>query len=107
MTTLGEKLNSLPEERRQRIEALADELRDEERHEALVRKLEAKLQDAEHRAWDSLARYKFMMFGYWAGVWIHLNRLVDPPKPNPFLAAVKLARTKRAAATADTEEATS
>jgi hypothetical protein len=38
------------------------------------------------------------MFGYWAGVWVHLNRLGDPI-PNPFKDAVKLARKRREAMT--------
>lgn len=55
-------------------------------------KLLAELQEAEHKAWDSLGRYKFMMFGYWAGVWVHLNRLQDKPSPNPFGKLVKAAK---------------
>jgi hypothetical protein len=47
---------------------------------------------AEHKAWDSLSRYKFMMFGYWAGVWVHLNKMLEFPRPNPFKDAVKIAR---------------
>ncbi len=55
-------------------------------------KLEAELAEAERKAWDSLARYKFVMFGYWAGVWVHLNRLQDKTSPNPFTSLVKFAR---------------
>lgn len=47
---------------------------------------------AERKAWDSLARYKFVMFGYWAAVWVHLNRLENRKAPNPFTALVKFAR---------------
>jgi len=47
---------------------------------------------AEEKALDSLARYKFTMFGYWAGVWVHLNRISGLKKPNPFHGLVKLAR---------------
>lgn len=39
---------------------------------------------AETKALDSLARYKFVMFGYWAGVWTHLNKLCEKRQPNPF-----------------------
>ena len=51
--------------------------------------------EAERKAWDSLSRYKFMMFGYWAAVWVHLNRLDGRPMPNPFRELVKIARGKR------------
>ena len=32
------------------------------------------------------------MFGYWAAIWVHLNRLGRFNKPNPFRPAVILAR---------------
>lgn len=44
----------------------------------------AALQEAEFKAWDSLSRYKFQMFGYWAGVWVHLNRISGQRLPNPW-----------------------
>ena len=54
--------------------------------------------EAECKAWDSLARYKFVMFGYWAGVWVHLNRCC--PKQfqlaNPFRELVKAAKARSA-----------
>ena len=37
--------------------------------------VEKELAAAERRAWDALARYKFLMFGYWCAVWVHLARL--------------------------------
>ena len=48
--------------------------------------------DAIENAIDSLARYKFMMFGYWAAIWVHLNQIDDKKEPNPFRDLVKLAR---------------
>ena len=48
--------------------------------------------EAERKALDSLARYKFAMFGYWAGIWVHLNRIIGDRKPNPFSDLVTLAR---------------
>ena len=57
--------------------------------------LEEALTDAEGKAWASLAGYKFVMFGYWAGVWVHLNRLLGKPRPNPFRPLVKYARTRK------------
>jgi hypothetical protein len=41
-------------------------------------------QEAVEKALDSLSRYKFLMFGYWAGVWVHLNQIDDRKEPNPF-----------------------
>lgn len=55
-------------------------------------KIEIELQEAERKAWDSLARYKFMMFGYWAAIWVHLNRMSETKRPNPFASLVKVAR---------------
>ena len=49
-------------------------------------------QEAYEKAIDSLARYKFMMFGYWAAIWIHLNQLDDNKEHNPFKALVDKAR---------------
>ena len=45
--------------------------------------------DAERKAWDSLGRYKFYMFGYHAAAWVKYNQLIaemDPAEklPNPF-----------------------
>lgn len=58
--------------------------------------LETKLADAmteaEHKAWDSLARYKFQMFGYWAAIWVHLNRISGAKRSNPFRLLVANAR---------------
>ena len=44
------------------------------------------------KAIESLAKYKFAMFGYWAGIWVHLNRISGLKRPNPFAALVKTAR---------------
>lgn len=53
--------------------------------------LPEKRDEAERKAWDSLARYKFMMFGYWASIWVHLNQLCPDSQPNPFAHLVKIA----------------
>jgi len=53
------------------------------------------LDEAEAKAWDSLSRYKFQMFGYWAGVWVHLNRIAEAKRPNPWKGLVHLARAYR------------
>ena len=58
--------------------------------------IEQRLQDAESKAWKALAGYKFMGFGYWAAIWVHLNRIAQDQghkrRPNPFRDLVKLAR---------------
>ena len=50
------------------------------------------LNEAETKAWDSLASYKFQMFGYWAAIWVHLNRIGEFKRPNPFKELIKIAR---------------
>jgi hypothetical protein len=50
------------------------------------------LDQAEWKAIDSLSRYKFMQFGYWAAIWVHLNRAGGFKRPNPFRAIVQIAR---------------
>ena len=52
---------------------------------------------AEAKAWDSLSRYKFQMFGYWAAIWVHMNRMCSDRKPSPFRNLVLAAKTQRAA----------
>lgn len=56
-------------------------------------KLVAELDEAERKAIDSLARYKFQMFGYWAAIWVHLNRLSGQNRPNPFRQLVTVAKS--------------
>lgn len=56
--------------------------------------LAAELDLAERKAWDSLARYKFQMFGYWAAIWVHLNRVGGFKRPSPFGALVRTARQR-------------
>lgn len=61
----------------------------------VAERLEAELAEAEAKAFDSLARYKFAMFGYWAGVWVHLNRISGTRRPNPFKGLVAAAKGVR------------
>lgn len=35
---------------------------------------------------------KFWMFGYWAAVWVHYNRLGGFQRPNPWKGLVQMAR---------------
>lgn len=61
-----------------------------------LRTVEEKLTEAEAKAFDALSRYKFLMFGYWAGVWVHLASLDGQGKrPSPFKSLVRFARSIR------------
>ena len=62
---------------------------------SLDKRIENEINEAEHKAWESLARYKFQMFGYWAAIWVHLNRISGLKKPNPWRSLVKEARHAR------------
>lgn len=57
-------------------------------------RIAVELDEAERKAWDALGRYKFVMFGYWCGVWVHLNRLQATPRPNPWRELVEMARQR-------------
>lgn len=48
--------------------------------------------EAYEKAIDNLARYKFMMFGYWAAIWTYLNQIDDEKESNPFKTLVYKAR---------------
>jgi hypothetical protein len=52
----------------------------------------AALVDAELKAWEALARYKFWMFGYFAARWAFLNGLGGFRRANPFRPLVHVAR---------------
>jgi len=54
--------------------------------------LEFEREKAKKKALDSLSRYKFQMFGYWAAIWVHMNHLCDESLSNPFSDIVKLAK---------------
>ncbi len=58
-------------------------------------RLAEELATAEAKAWDALARYKFQMFGYWAAIWVHLNRIEGKKRPNPWKALVHTARNSK------------
>ena len=53
--------------------------------------LETDLYQAEVNAWQSLARRKFMMFGYWATRWVFIDKVGDFKQLNPFEPLVELA----------------
>lgn len=60
----------------------------------LEEKLRQERDEAEQKAFDALSRYKFQMFGYWAAIWVHLNRLIGDRRPNPFGLLVAVARNR-------------
>ena len=57
-----------------------------------------RLNESEMKALDSLGRYKFEMFGYWASTWVKYNqlaydmRIINKKNPNPFKDLVKKAK---------------
>lgn len=55
-------------------------------------KLAQEIHEAEVKAIKALAGYKFSMFGYWAGIWVHLNRIEGKKRPSPFKFLVHAAR---------------
>lgn len=57
-------------------------------------RLRAELDEAEKKAWVSLGRYKFQQFGYWAAIWVHLNRISGEGRPNPWKNLVTIARQR-------------
>ena len=67
-------------------------------------RLNEELDAAEAKAWTALARYKFLMFGYWAGVWVHLNRIARGGRPNPWRTLVQHARGPAETGSAEREE---
>lgn len=57
--------------------------------------LEIELDESEKKAIDALSRYKFQMFGYWAAIWVHLNRIGNFKRPNPFKDLVTTAKAMK------------
>ncbi len=55
-------------------------------------KLKLHKKEAYENAIDSMARYKFMQFGYWAAIWVHLNQIDKEQESNPFKSYVELAK---------------
>lgn len=58
----------------------------------LESKLAVEIDQASSKAMDALGRYKFQMFGYWAAIWVHLNRIQGKKHPSPFSDLVQMAR---------------
>jgi hypothetical protein len=70
---------------------MSNKVQRENQHARLL----TELYEAERKAWDSLSRYKFMMFGYWAAMWVHLNRIGGFKQPSPFKYLVRAARESK------------
>ena len=60
-----------------------------------MKDLSVEMAEQERKAWDSLARYKFWMFGYHAANWVNINRLAGFKAKNPFRDLIKVALQKR------------
>ena len=78
-----------------RHETLPPIRHDLQHHPASHDRLTGERDAAERHAWDALGRYKFVMFGYWCGIWVHLNRICATTKPNPWRELVAAARRHR------------
>ena len=61
---------------------------------AVESKILDELSAKETAIWESLSKYKFIMFGYHAAVWVTLDRIHRCHQGNPFLDVVKLAKLK-------------
>lgn len=53
----------------------------------------ASMRDAETKAWEALAGYKFWMFGYHAARWVNYNQLLPQVRRfrSPFKSLVEIA----------------
>jgi hypothetical protein len=59
---------------------------------SLLNRIAEHKKEAFEQAIDSLSRYKFMMFGYWSAIWVHLNQIDKEKEVNPFRMLVEVAR---------------
>ena len=62
--------------------------------EEALERINNTLNEAEARAFESLAKYKFQMFGYWASAHQHLARTVSRNHNTPFAELIDMAKTK-------------
>jgi hypothetical protein len=61
---------------------------------AVLKRIHEGMEDAEKKAWEALAGYKFLMFGYHAARWVNYSKALGGRRANPFRDAVLLARKK-------------
>ena len=50
------------------------------------------MDQARRKAVKALAGYKFIMFGYWAAIWVHYAKECSPKPASPFREIVQLAK---------------
>ena len=74
-----------------------------ERATTTSQRITDEIAEAEHQAWTALTRYKFLLFGYWAGMWIHLNRIDGNRRAYPWRQLVQQARAHQAAQSGQTQ----
>ena len=74
-----------------------------ERATTTSQRITDEIAEAEHQAWTALTRYKFLLFGYWAGMWIHLNRIDGNRRANPWRQLVQQARAHQAGQSGQTQ----
>lgn len=67
---------------------------DQDPEKGLASRVVLELHEAERKAWMSLSRYKFWMFGYYAARWVFLSRLQPKRLANPFRCLVEIARLR-------------
>ena len=65
-----------------------------ETHDAMAFRLLEHRTKAEVQGWKALSGYKFQMFGYWVGIWGHLNQIIADGHGNPWTDVVKLAKAQ-------------
>lgn len=58
----------------------------------ILAKVQAKLAEAEKKAWLALAGYKFGQFGWWAAQWVLCKSLLPHHVRNPFASLVRFAK---------------
>ncbi|WP_143162286.1 hypothetical protein [Sporobacter termitidis] len=52
------------------------------------------LKTAEDNAWYALSHNNFQQFGYWAEIWMQINRISKKKKANPFYEILAVASYK-------------
>lgn len=70
-------------------------IKDNRYHAYLDKVVRAEREEALQKALTALSQYKFYMFGYWAAVWVKMNKLDPRPQPNPFHDLVKIAKVMK------------
>lgn len=71
-----------------------DEMREHQSHGDPFLAIVYSMEEAQKKAWEALAGYKFWMFGYHAARWVNYNQLLPGGRRfrNPFSALVHIGR---------------